>query len=243
MSKFRKGDKVRFSLQPQCQSEPMVIARLRIPFNNLTVYRVVGDPRWYDEAELILDERWLEEGKVLGEFILRNDPMYGETTPKRGDVGSPIGGTGTIIREAKLPDPVSVTCRKTHFQDCSHCDDIDCCDNTSQAKRRIEELERENIILRKMVVDFANGRRKRWSEDTYGVFGATFDGELFNVVFACQDGCLQIGSIPEDAKYIGQGTYARVKLDGVQALGPLETVYTFWWSDTVEKQRKEDRGC
>ena len=38
---------------------------------------------------------------------------------------------------------VSEYCRKFHLQCCSWCEDIDCCDNTSEAKKRIRELTKK----------------------------------------------------------------------------------------------------
>lgn len=56
-----------------------------------------------------------------------------------------------VTLERLLMSPSKV-CREFHIQVCHHCDDIDCCDNTSSAKTRIKELTDE-LAKRDKVLD------------------------------------------------------------------------------------------
>jgi hypothetical protein len=52
----------------------------------------------------------------------------------------------------------SQICHETHCQNCSHCEAINCCDNTSPAKRRISELESQLAEARAAAEELVNLR-------------------------------------------------------------------------------------
>jgi uncharacterized coiled-coil protein SlyX len=89
------------------------------------------------ELEAALDETKTEDGRQKAHIA----KLY-----------SSIDGLKTELTEERLkkfaPSLPSEMCVKHHVQNCHCCDNLDCGDNTSEAKKRIAELEAESTKLK-----------------------------------------------------------------------------------------------